>query len=321
MKTKCVKWMNVLLFAVAMLLLPSCDNEPMGSGDVEFEITDAPSDDTSVDAVMVTVADVLIDGKSVSGFSKQTINLKAYQEGDTKLLAKAMQVNARTYQSITLVLDLNEDVGGNAPGCYVRTIGGAKYKLKSTASGKMNVVLAKSWSVRNNATTKIVMDFDLRKAIAYSDDAEIRYQFVSDAHLEDAVRVMVKDRTGSIEGTCELDESVSADKIIVYAYKKGTFNASVETQAQGEEGRLFAKAVTSAEVKQGLGGKTFTLAFLEEGEYELHFAAHEYNTETARMNFSTMLQSELSVNGSVANIVKINSGASVVLSSQISVEL
>jgi hypothetical protein len=310
-------WLKAVMFGCAVTMFAACDNsdEPMGKGEVEFEITDAPSDDANIKSVMVTVADIKVDGKSIAGFTKQTIDVKAYQEGNTKLLGNT-QLDARTYNNVTLVLDLDTDANGNAPGCYVLTKDDAKFKL-SSASGKKNLLLTHSWKVSNNAKTKIVMDFDLRKSIRYSENEALRYQFVSDNSLKAAIRVVAKENSGTIKGSYQNDSDVEAEKIIVYAYKKGTFNASTETQPQGEDGILFAKAVASAEAKETLSGSSYTLAFLEQGEYELHFVAYQKNTETGRFTFSSELDAETTVDGSVGNIIKVNAGASVSISARI----
>jgi hypothetical protein len=317
-KTK-FNWLNAVVLGGAILLLSACGNdsdEPMAKGEVEFQITDAPSDDANIKSVMVTVADVKVDGQSISGFTRQTIDLKAYQEGNTKLLGNA-ELDAKTYSNITLVLDLDTDVNGNSPGCYVLTKDDVKFKLKSTAIGKTDLILNQSWKVAGNAKTNIVMDFDLRKSIRYSDDTSIRYTFVSDNSLKSAVRIVVKENAGTIKGTYENESDVTTEKIIVYAYKKGTFNAAVETQPQGEDEVLFAKAVASTEVKETLSGNVYTLAFLEEGEYELHFIAYQKNTETGRFMFASELEAETSVNGSVGKIIKVDAGASVSISAKI----
>src|SRR5688572_27253765 len=110
-------WMKLSTIAFAALAvfgISACsDNEPMGKGDVDFEITDAPCDDASVKGVFVTIAEVRIDGKPIPGFTKQTIDLKAYQEGNTKLLVGAKQLDAKSYNNLTLVLDANTDASGN----------------------------------------------------------------------------------------------------------------------------------------------------------------------------------------------------------------
>jgi hypothetical protein len=316
MKTKHLSFMSSLAMVCCLLLFAACSEEEMGKGNVEFEITDAPIDDAAVDAVMVTVADVKVNGTSVSGFTKQTINLKAYQEGNTKLLATAMQLDAKTYSNLTLVLDLDHDADGNEPGCYVRTTDQSKYKLRTNAAGTLNVALSKSWTVRSNTTTKIVLDFDLRKSIVHSDNVDIRYRFVSDDNLTAAIRIVAKDNAGTIKGTYEESESTNADQVIAYAYKKGTFSASTETQAQGEDNLLFAKAVASAKVKESLSGKVFTLALLEAGEYELHFASYNEN-DSGRMTFVASHQSQISVNGSLSNYVMLQGGVTTNISANI----
>ena len=312
MKMKRSGWFKVIWFASAISVLAACDDddssEPMGKGEAEFEITDAPSDDASVKGVFVTIADIKVDGQSVSGFTKQTIDLKAYQEGNTKLLAKAGELDAKSYNKLTLVLDLNADANGNAPGCYVLTQDDTKYKLRNTTTGLAEVTINKDWSVVANTTSKIVMDFDLRKSLEYSDDPAIRYSFVSDDKLGTSIRLVAREDAGTIKGSYQ--GGSDADKIVVYAYKKGTFSAATETESQDENATLFANAVTSAEVRQGVTGRTFTLAFLEEGEYELHFAEHRQDA-SGRMTFEALLNSETTIDGSAANVVKVNGGVTV----------
>ena len=315
-----VSWMKTIFFGCAVTMFTACsenDNDgPMGQGDVTFEATDAPVDDASVKGVIVTVSDVKVDGQSISGFTKQTIDLKAFQDGNTKVLGDA-RLDARSYSNLTLVLDLNEDAQGNSPGCYVLDQSNAKYQLKSTSSGTMNLVLNQPWSASKDAQTNVVMDFDLRESIRYSDDPSIRYQFVSDNNLNAAVRLVTKQSSGTIKGTYQNESAVDSEKIIVYAYKKGTFNASTETQAQGTDGIYFKNAVGSAEVRSGLNGSFYTLAYLPAGEYELHFAAYSKNTTTGRMSFDAMLQSETSVNGSIADAVRVDANATVNISTSI----
>jgi hypothetical protein len=308
---------SLALVAAVGLLMGACnENEPMGKGDVDFEITDAPTDDASVKGVFVTIADVKIAGKSVEGFTKQTIDIKAYQEGNTKLFASAQQLDAKSYNNLTLVLDINTDANGNSPGCYVQTIDNAKYKLSSDASSTMDVAINKSWAVANNTKSTIVLDFDLRKSVKYMSDASVKYNFVSNGELQSAIRVVNKQDAGAINGSYQESSSSNADKIIVYAYKKGTFNESTETAPQGDGQVFFANAVTSAEVKQGLTGKSFKLAMLESDEYELHFAAHKADAN-GRLGFQTMLTSETSVNGAVGNIIKVDAGATINVSTTI----
>jgi len=318
MRVKSLSWIQAIFFGCAVTLFTGCNDseEPMGKGEVEIQITDAPIDDANVKSVVVTVTDVKIDGQSVSGFTKTTFDLKALQDGNTKVLG-SQTMDAKAYSSMVLVLDLENDAQGNTPGCYVLAADGGKYKLKSTATGKLEVVANQSWSAVKNAKTQVVADFDLRKSIRYSDDPSIRYSFVSDANLNTAVRVVAKEKSGMIKGTYENSSDANPEKIVVYAYKKGTFNASTETQAQGTDAIQFKNAVASAVVKESLSGKVYTLAYLPEGEYELVFAGYSKNTESGRVGFDALLKSETSVNGSVSSIIRVQANATITLSTSI----
>lgn len=298
-----MSWFFVLI--VGMLATACNDDEAIsGNGQVDFEITDAPSDDEGIESVMVTVAAVKVDGKTLDGFQRQTIDLKAYSEGRTKLLL-SRELSAKAYKSITLVLDLDKDADGNAPGCYVLTEDQTKSKLATSADGFLNIDVKKNWSVRANSRSRIIIDFDLRKSIRYSASQSERYTFVTGAALQSAVRIVAAEASGTIKGAFDHDQD--ADMIVVYAYKKGSFNAAVE-EKPNSAGITFANAVASAEVKASLTGDSYTLTFLEEGDYELHFVAYNRNNETGRVESSLMLNAETEVNGNAANLVTVEAG-------------
>jgi hypothetical protein len=316
MKTLNVSWTKTILFACAVGMLPACNksSEPMGKGEVEFQITDAPVDDASVKSVFVTVADIKVDGQSVSGFTKQTIDLKAYQAGATKVLG-ATQLDAKAHSTVTLVLDTDNDASGSTPGCYVMTTDNSKYKLWN--SGTIDVAINKGWSVATGAKSTLVVDFDLRKSIRAMADQSVRYHFVSNDNLQTSVRLVSQDKSGDISGTYNEQTSSNADMVIVYAYKKGSFNANTETVAQGDDAIFFKNAISSTAVKTNLSGNTFKLAFLDEGDYELHFAAYNKNSISNQFVFQNMLSAQTSINGSVGSFVTVQSGMTLSITSVI----
>lgn len=318
MKLMGMNCLKSIVMVAAMLFAGACsdDDKVVGKGDVEFEITDAPIDDTSVKSVMVTVADVKVNGVSIEGFTRQTIDLKSYNEGNTKLLGK-LTMDARTYNNIELVLDLDRDANGNAPGCYVLTAEQTKYKLQSSADGMLRLTLSKSWSVANDATTRVIMDFDLRKSIRYTDDMQARYSFVDHANLTSAIRVVTDAKSGHIKGGFNNEENIEGDKIVVYAYKKGSFNAETETQSEGAEGIAFRNAAGSAEVRQTITGHAYTIAYLEEGEYELHFIAYNRDAQTGRFSYAARLESQTTVDGSVGDIIRVKGSSTINVSSSV----
>ncbi|MEP2669234.1 MAG: DUF4382 domain-containing protein [Cyclobacteriaceae bacterium] len=317
MISKILNLSKVLLIGVAAFAVQSCndnDDPSTGMGEVEFEITDAPSDDATVKGVFVTVTDIQVDGTSVGLAQKQTIDLTAYTEGQTKLLGTS-QLDAKSYNTITLVLDNESDANGNAPGNYVLTSDDTKYKLTGATTGTTEIVMNKSLDVAANSSNTIVMDFDLRKAIQRSSNSSVKYQFVNSNDLNLAVRVINKSNAGEIKGTYQESFSTNADKIIVYAYKKGEFNQSAETTSDAN-GRLFTNAVTSTVVKGGLTD-SYELHFLEEGEYEIAFAAHDKNDVNNEYELNTMLDAEININGSVANFITVGANSSTSITANI----
>ncbi len=317
MLSQIVNYSRIVVLGIAAVAFQSCseDNDPAaGKGEVTFEITDAPSDDANIKGVFVTVADIKVDGQSIGMAQKQTIDLTAYANGQTKLLGTS-QLDARAYQSVTLVLDNQTDANGNAPGNYVLTTDDSKFRLSATASGVTEIKIDRPLTVAANASESIVLDFDLRKAIQYSSNASVKYQFVAESDLKAAIRVIEKDMTGKIEGTYQENFSTNADMIVVYAYKKGEFNKFTETTPNAN-GLLFTKAKTSAVVAGGLTD-TYKLHFIEEGEYELAFAAYEMNSTTNRFELNTMLKADLKSGLSIVNSIEVKAGASASISATI----
>jgi hypothetical protein len=209
-----------------------------------------------------------LDGQSIQGFTKTTVDLHAYQNGATKSIG-SFNLEGKTYNSITFVLDYDMDASGAAPGSYVVTTGGTKHKLQSTASA---ITVTKDISLQSNANNSIVADFDLRKMIIeQSGSVSDKYDFATAAELQSSIRVVAESSTGAISGT--LTDNISGSgKVVAYAYKKGTFNRTNEMQAQGASGIYFMNAVSSSVVS---GSGVYQLHFLETGEYEVQFASYK----------------------------------------------
>lgn len=267
----------VLLVAVSMLtVFTSCEKDDDGSeltGSARFEITDSPIDDASVEGAFVTVSEIKVDGKSVEGFNKTTIDVLAYQNGATKLLADA-ELEAKTYSSVTLVLDYETDANGNSPGCYIKEAGSdVKHKLASTSN---EITISHNLIVAANQQSNWVFDFDLRKCVKREDNgANDQYEFVTPAELEAGIRVVAKGSAGVIKGNCN-NAATAADKVVVYAYKKGEYNRNTEINGQGASNVEFSNAVASTTVD---ASGNYELHFLEEGDYELHFCSYDENTD------------------------------------------
>ncbi|MBO6533654.1 MAG: DUF4382 domain-containing protein [Muricauda sp.] len=283
-----LKNVGITMGTVIMMFSCSEDNateNPEGETyNATYKITDAPVDHAEIEAVFVTVSDVRVDGTSLEGFTKTTFDLSALVNGQTKTLGD-LQMEAGSYSNIELVLDYEADMDGNSPGCYVEMANGTKDKIES-ASQTINVT--DSFEVFATNTNEIIIDFDLRKTLKEEEGTlESDFNFVSTSELSAGLRTVNKETTGEIKGTVN-DAQDTSDKIVVYAYKKGTYNAEVETQEQGESNIRFANAVTSAEV--GGINNSYSLNFLASGEYELIFVS--YTKDGNQFYFNSTLEVE-----------------------------
>lgn len=263
--------LSARLFALLLLVAVTfgCeDDDPTttAQGGFTLEMTDAPIDDADVSAVFVTVADVKVDGQSVSGFSRTTVEISALQNGVTETLINA-DLEARAYNSLEIVLDDATDAAGNAPGCYVEQTDGAKVALEVAGDGALTVSNS-AFTVTQGATTAVVIDFDLRKALQRAEDESEPYRFAAESRLESSLRFVEKQQTGTLSGTVS-NTSGEDGEVVIYAYAAGTYSAS---EAEGEEDELFLNAVSSTRLS---ATGDYQLSFLEAGSYELVAASYQ----------------------------------------------
>ncbi len=205
-----------LLFSMSLISCKKDDDNNSGNASTEFRITDSPIDDASVSGAFVTITDIKLDGVSLQGFTKTTVDIAAYQNGSTKTLGN-FNLEGKTYNTVTFVLDYNTDASGNAPGSYILTTGGAKHKLESSSNV---ITVTKNITLQSGTSNTVTADFDLRKMIVHqSGSASDQFDFATTAELQSAVRV-VTNNSATISGT--LTDAVSGSaKVVAYAYKQG----------------------------------------------------------------------------------------------------
>ncbi|MFT4522026.1 MAG: hypothetical protein ACI8ZN_000965 [Bacteroidia bacterium] len=253
---------GIFLLLLSVLFFASCtDDDPVANKDkqdVQFEATDAAIDHANVNAVMVTVAELWVNGSKVEGFQATTLELSALTEGKTALMREA-QLDATSITEVSLVLDYNKDEAGNAPGCYVLKADGKKDELRSDLN---QINLKTNIDLLAESTTKIVLDFDLRKMIK---EESGDFEFVTGAEMSAYVRTVHKAQAGMVRGTLN-GADTSGRKLVAYIYEKGTFNANAETSGSGSSKVQFANAVNSDQIN---ADGEFVLAFINKGEYEI----------------------------------------------------
>jgi hypothetical protein len=245
----------------------------------------------------------------VDGFQKQTIDLTAYQQGNAKLMASD-ELDVQSYNNISLVLDYESDETGNSPGCYIITEDDMKHNLNAGSQTQGEITINDGFDVQSATENNVVIDFDLRKSIVSGNEthSESDFSFVTQSEMNNALRAVVESESGSIEGQAN-NESNSEGHMVVYAYHKGEYDSSTETSGQGSSNVLFANAVTSAKVE---GDGSYKLSFLHEGEYELHVANYQENTE-GEVEFQSTMEASSTTSGYILGGIMVEANAQLMI--------
>lgn len=276
---------NTGLVVVCLSLVYSCSDddevtpENAEAYNTNVSITDAPIDNSNVQAAFITISEVKVNGKAIEGFQKTTVEISSLQNGNSELLGN-LDLKSGTTSGITLVLDNESDASGEAPGNYILTADSEKKALVAT-SGIIEITdNVDIQAVENN---EIVLDFDLRKTIV-EDESTGDYKFVSETELGNSIRAVNSMETGIISGSVSNMNSSDAETMVAFVYKKGTYT---EAEAGSENNVGFSNAISSSSVNNADGN--FELHFIEEGDYELHFASFSDTNSNGSMAFEGMM--------------------------------
>jgi hypothetical protein len=258
-----------LLFTLTFTACKKSSGSTNNSGDARTSMgaTDAAIDDASVSGVFVTITDIKLDGQSIQGFNKTTINLAAFKNGNIKNIGN-YNLEGKSYSTLTFVLDYAKDSSGNAPGAYVLTTDNVKHALTSNTN---SITISKNFTLQTADSNAIVADFDLRKMITHPATGDTAsFTFVTSSELQNSVR-FVNARQSSIVSGLFNNTIYASDTVIAYVYKQGAYT-SAELQGQGASSIQFANAVTSSIVA---ADGSYKLSFLDSGNYEIHFISYK----------------------------------------------
>lgn len=260
----------VVLLASSLLLACDDDNETT-KGRVSVSITDAPIDDANVSAVFISINSVELKGPdgwtTLDSFEEPVkIDLLSYQNGEAYFLTDEV-IDAGSYSEVRLMLEIQDKVNGiqQNEGCYIEYKDGSTQPLLVPSGGRSGYKAKGAFDITAGGVVALTLDFDVRKAVVESGSSG---KFI----LKPTIRLIANQDASMITGTFD-QEGEMFSKIIVFAYADDTFTES-ETNEPGDEEVRFANAVTSSTLNED---GAFTLAFMESGTYDLHFASYDEN--------------------------------------------
>ena len=259
------------------------------TGLIDISVTDAPIDNPEITGAFITIAGIKINGDTNLLANKITIDLLAYQDGNTKKLG-IYSIPVGSYDQLELILDIQQDAHGGIPGCYISTLDGKKHNLAASPNLVKKITLSNmDITIMEDASTDLTIDFDLRKLIKVdTTNLAIKYQLIADRDIPSGIRVVNSELTGTIEGIIELGNH-SNDKVLVFAYRSGSFITASETSTSVSNGLDFQNAINSSSIK--VDG-SFTLPFLPRGSYELIFAVYENTPQSQDFNYLGLLDAK-----------------------------
>jgi len=300
-----MKTRNILSTLLALItlsaLIYSCDSESdvSGKGTAGVKVTDAAVDAENINGVYLSVLEVQAIGesetKTLTVFDEPRIfNLMDYQNGSTYDLGEG-EIDAGIYSEIRLITD------GNS---YVSFDDGSTEPLNIPSGTSSGYKIKGDYQISANNRTDLVIDVDLRKAFVLTGEGTYK--------LRPTARLINEEGTATITGTIS---ATAEDRVIVYAYAKGTYDSSEEAEPTSGESR-FENSVNSAVVSNG----SFTLAFMEPGEYDLIAVAYDADETDNTYNFRTAAEAEVLLNGNVLSILELEANTNVNLLLNVSFE-
>lgn len=303
--TKPSTWFGI---ACSCILLLSCERDgveadrgsDLGEGRLRVELTDAAIDDPNVATAYVTLTGIGLNGLATTQFDgRKTIDISNYSQGRSIQVGNDQIVTAGQYQGLTLTFDTEFSENGQSLGCYVETTDGVEHPL-GFGQRSVSVDIAGAFEVRPLLVTELVVDLDLRKAIQYSEDG---YSMVSAQRLARSLRVVDRNRSGSIDGRISNHTQTRDDggARIVYAYPKASLN--LEAEASND----YEGALTSADVN---AAGNFRLSYLPAGSYELIVVDYADKDGDQRLEVLGPRISDLAVRAAT-RVVVVSSGAKV----------
>jgi hypothetical protein len=175
--------------AVLLALLAGCDQ-----GSLNLEVGDAPVDDAA--RVVVRFTAVVLeradgDDERFPLSPPLDIDLAAQVEGATATLLDAGGLTEARYSAVRL--ELSADGSGNDS--FVEEDGGATRPLLLADADRARLRVARSFEVERLETTRLVLDFDLRKSVQVPDSVTAPYE------LRPSLRLVDADTAGALSGT------------------------------------------------------------------------------------------------------------------------
>lgn len=253
---------RIALIAAAGLLM-ACD------GALEIRLTDAPADTATNVTVRITAVELLGDNNTTAErFTldpAREIDLSTLTEGRTVTLVTRDEFSAGTYRGVRLVIDADASEQDST----ITFDDGGEFSLVLSSAAGGSPVASGDFSITDEETTRITVDFDLRRSVlqptGVAEDYRLapRLRLVNDADIGTLTGTVAEARI--TDGDCDNGANNDIGNVVYVFDDAGIVPNDLDNSADD--------AITSARVRldETTGEFVYTAAFLPQGDYTVAF--------------------------------------------------
>jgi hypothetical protein len=252
------------------------------TGALNLKITDSPVDEAEKVVVVFTGIELKPrDGQAISidvdcvedtetehqecVGDNAYLDLLNYQDGATFELLDGRRVDAGEYEWIRLkvLAEMN-----NSSGSYIKLLDGSEYPLFIPSGSETGLKLVRPFTVAQGGTTRLVIDFDIRKSVIAPPGLAPNYI------LKPTLRLMDELETGTIEGVVDLaalgaeQEAESCDGGVYLFNGAGATPDDADGVADDGADPVVYRSLVAAE---GSTAASYSFPFVEAGAYTIAF--------------------------------------------------
>lgn len=266
-------WTVALMVASIGFMAASCseDEAPDQQGKVKMYITDAPIDDANVEAVVISISKIEMNGPkgwtTVKEFATPfSVNVLDYQNGASYFISEETVV-AGDYTQARFTLNATTTSNGteSSPPSFIRFKDGTKKALFLNGDSQEGYTTIGAVNVVANSTTDVTLDFDARRSVTESNSGKFM--------VKPAIRIIDTKNAAKIEGS--FTDYSKFSKVVAYLYEKGKYTAGEANVSADGEAR-FKNSVTSAAVD--VTGN-FNMALVNTGKYDIVLVSNSSDGE------------------------------------------
>jgi hypothetical protein len=246
-----------------------------GTGSLSVNLTDAPVDGAANVVVVFTGLElhradgtlVSVDFGTTNGQANtKSVDLIKLQSGVTGVLTDGAAVPAGDYQWMRLKVLADKNSQGES---YITLLNGAQYPLYIPSGAETGLKLVRPFTVAQGSTTRLIIDFDLRKSVVAPPGQDPNYM------LKPALRLMDQLQVGKLTANVDLaaltsaqlgsSASISSCKAGLYLFSGA---AAVPDDADGDSTDGADPIIFMPIVYDGINTNVqVTIPFIEAGSY------------------------------------------------------